>query len=147
MVKKIIAIMFAMGLLLTLAACHVTTGRAACDARVGPVAKADIEGYHFDCTPPSNFEVHLGWADHANHKLYVWVDYHGLSDPAVRPILIKVMWHEVGHAVLYRLVGNQLPESTREWWADGFSWCAEPQAGVSYLNRPTAAQCPTYLGA
>lgn len=146
--RKILGIVFVVAMVLTLSSCHVSTGNAACNARVGPLAKADIEGYHFDCTPPQHITDSvpvqvLAVIVYDDDMIYLWPSRTGTGD-----FMTKTMWHEVGHAVLFRVLnGNVLPHAASEAWADGYAWCAEPIAGMSYLRKPTPAQCPSYLGA
>jgi len=116
------------------------TGVAVCDANVDALAVAQSKGSHFDCTPT---EIELppnrdGW-------------YNGVDTMFIRPdpsaaYVTRIMWHELGHHVLHWLVGDVLiwdiPDVTREWWADGYAWCHKPQAGFSYLNKPT--NCTPY---
>ena len=73
----------------------------------------------------------LGWTEHSSHTVWMWPDK--MLDNRV---LRKVAWHEVGHVVWERQgrTGTQVQE---ERWADGYAYCAEPIAGVSYAVRPS----------
>ncbi len=126
-----------LALLLGVAACE-PTGVPRCDEVLAALVYADQVGYRFDCDPPAEFEPHLGWTDHDTKTLYVWEGR--ISDNRV---LAKVMFHEVGHAVVEVRGLTFSTQSAEEVWADGYSWCRFPQSGVSYLSKPT--NCDPYL--
>lgn len=69
-----------------------STGSPRCDQHAGLVTEADKIGYHYDCTP-SWTGAPLGWADHDTRTLYV-------QEPSLSHsgALLKVMYHELGHA-------------------------------------------------
>lgn len=122
-------------LMVAAAACE-PTGSLRCDKQYAELARAEAWGYKYDCTPPTSWEPHLGWADHEHRTLYVWA--------AGLPIatLQAVMAHELGHVQWDRL-GKTGTQTAEETWSDGFAWCFDPQPGVSYLSRPT--YCAPYL--
>jgi hypothetical protein len=123
-----------------LAACQ-PTGVHVCDRNVDALVTASSKGGHFDCTPT---EIELpahkdGWYD-GNGTMYI------RPDPDATYVT-WLMWHELGHHVLVTVAGGmswQIPDATREWWADGYAWCHKPLAGFPYRNKPV--DCAPYLG-
>ena len=123
-----------------LAGCQ-PTGNARCDKLTAQIARADQNGYRLRCDAPFAGQANtgrlvLGWTDHATDTIWIWPER--LVDSRA---LRKVAWHEVGHVVWERRnrSGTQAEE---ERWADGFAYCTEPIAGVSYSIRPT--NCGAY---
>ena len=117
------------------------TGNARCDKLTAQIARADQYGYRLRCDAPFEGRTNtgllaLGWTDHATDTIWIWPK-RLVDDRALR----KVAWHEVGHVVWERSdrSGTQAAE---ELWADGFAYCTEPIAGVSYSIRPT--DCGAY---
>ena len=137
---RIIAILFVLTSVAGLSACQ-PTGSARCDKLVAQISRAEGLGYRLRCDAPfpgqsNSGRLVLGWTDHSTDTIWIW-PARLLDDRALR----KVAWHEVGHVVWERRhrSGTQAEE---ERWADGYAYCAEPIAGVSYSIRPT--DCRTY---
>lgn len=128
-----------------LAGCQRPTGNGWCDRALGAQNEAiNSHGWTLRCDPsapdlqydpPSWVQ---GFADPAKMVVALWPDR--ISS---EPLLRKTAWHELGHVVFDDRPRGGSGQSYEEWWADGFAWCVEPIAGVSYLNMPT--DCRPYL--
>ena len=137
---RALAAVLALAVAGTLAACE-PTGHPRCDALWGPVSRAESLGYRVRCDASfpgtsSTGQSILGWTDHAKRTIWLWPAK--MRDDRV---LRKVAWHEVGHAAWERQ-GRSGTQSAEEQWADGYAYCAERIAGVSYAIRP--ASCAGY---
>ena len=133
-------ILFVLAGVAGLTACQ-PTGNPRCDKLAAQITRAEELGYRLRCDAPFPGQANggrlvLGWTDHSADTIWIWPE-RLVDNRALR----KVAWHEVGHVVWERrhLSGTQTEE---ERWADGFAYCAEPIAGVSYSARPT--NCRSY---
>lgn len=111
------------------------TGHPRCDALKAQRAVAETLDFQIRCDadfPGVSGEGRsvLGWTDYKTRSIWLWTNKMG-DDRVLR----KVAWHELGHVVWDRkgLAGTQAAE---ERWADGYSYCTEPIAGVGYSSRP-----------
>lgn len=129
-------ILVLVAVVLTLTAACNPTGSPRCD-QVLPAQNAAIaaHGWTLRCDPDApdlRYDPPAwvqGYADPSKMVVALWPDRIA-SDLVLR----KQAWHELGHVVF-----DDRPRGTvnEEWWADGFAWCVEPIAGVSYMNMPT----------
>lgn len=114
---------------LAVAGCQ-PTGSPRCDQFLAPIVVADSYGYTIDCTPPASWPLHLGWTDHEHRTIYVWADR--MNDRA----LLKIMWHEDGHAY-FEVTGRTFSsQQAEECAADRYAWdhmLPADRLGVSFL--------------
>lgn len=124
-----------------LAACQ-PTGHPRCDDLTRQRARADSYDYPIRCNATFSGVSNagrsvLGWTDHDSDIIWLWPNK--MTDSRV---LRKVAWHEIGH-VAWDRQGRSGTQAAEELWADGYSYCSEPIAGVGYSSRPT--DCTSYL--
>lgn len=116
-------------LVTALGACEPTNDPR-CDSHLAPILEADKLGYRIDCEPP--WVGPLGWAEHDTRTL--WVDADRITHDGG---LVKVMWHEVGHAA-FNVAGRTFPtQQAEECAADAYAYSkmtAAERSGVGFLR-------------